>query len=170
MSDVFHFAGMTVHMEPAITKFGYEDLGDNPETHRWRAWWALSDIDSQTGGIELRAYPVIKVNPASVWIDEWASRQASKQPWEDGAPAMEWVSCGHVKRRLLHNDAGAAWAKPTQDEAIRSLAIRLCRWTGHLARELERAESAIKAMEALRPDLPAYTEKARFNLMKGKAK
>ena len=162
--DLLQLDGLTIEMQPAITKWSYEDLGDNPETHRWRAWWALSDIDSQTGGIELRAYPVIKVNPASVWIDEFAVRQASKQPWEDGAPAMEWVSFGYVKRRLLHNNANAAWAKPTQDEAIRSLAVRLCRWTGHLSRELERAQSAIKAMETLRPDLPAYTQAARFNL------
>lgn len=167
MHNVFKLAGFSLEMVPAITKYGFEDLGDDPASHRWRAWWALSDIGSQTGGIELRAYPVIKVNPASVWIDEWAGRQASKQPWEDGAPAVEWVSCGHVKRRLLHNDANAAWAKPTQDQAVQSLAVRLCRWTGHLARELERAESAIKAMETLRPDLKIHTQKARFNLSGG---
>ena len=159
MSDIFFsFDGMAVNMEPAITKWLYEDLGDNPETHRWRAWWALSDVDGLTGGIELRAYPVIKVNPQSVWIDEYAYREG-----------RSWVHFGQpIKKRLCHNGAGSAWAKPTQDEAIRSLAIRLCRWTGHLSRELKRAESAIKAMEALRPDLPAYTDKARQNLAKEK--
>ena len=167
MSKAFLFDGMSVKMEPAITKWSYEDLGDEPEKHRWRAWWALSDMDNTTGGIELRAYPVIKVNPASVWIDEWATRQVTKQPWDEGAPGMEWVSCGHVKRRLLHNGAGAAWAKPTQDEAIRSLAIRLCRWTSHISNDLRRAKSAIDALEVLRPDLLAYIDRARHNLKGG---
>ena len=152
----FDLDGLTMEILPSITKWSYEDLGDDPEKHRWRAWWALSDIGSQTGGIELRAHPVIKVNPASVWIDQWAEYRHGK-----------WHDCGHVKRRLLHNDANSAWAKPTQDDAIRSLAVRLCRWTGHLTRELQRAESAIKVMETLRPDLPAYTERARFNLGRG---
>ena len=166
MSDSFLLDGMTVKMQPAITKWSFEDLGDEPDKHRWRAWWALSDVNGTTGGIELRAYPVIKVNPASVWIDEFAYRQATKQPWEEGAPGMEWVGYKGkpVKKRLLHNGAGSAWAKPTQDEAIHSLAIRLCRWTNKLRNEIERAESAAKALEQLRPDLSWASEKARKNL------
>lgn len=160
----FKLDGLSVEMQPSITKWGFEDLGDDPDKHRWRAQWALSDVNGIVGGIQLHAYPVIKVNPASVWIDEWAGRQATKQPWEEGAPDMEWVSFGHVKRRLLHNGSGQAWAKPTQEEAIRSLAIRLCRWTSHLRSEVERAESAAKALEQLRPDLADFAAQARKNL------
>ena len=164
--DYFLLDGLTVKMEPAITKWSFEDLGDEPDKHRWRAWWALSDVNGIVGGIELRAYPVIKVNPASVWIDEWGAREATKQPWEEGAPGMAWVEYNGrpVKKRLCYNGAGSAWAKPTQDEAIRSLAIRLCRWTGHIARDAERAASAIRTLEKLRPDLPGYTQTAKANL------
>ena len=166
MSDSFLLDGLTVKMQPAITKWSFEDLGDEPDKHRWRAWWALSDVNGITGGIELRAYPVIKVNPASVWIDEFPCRQATKQPWEEGAPGMEWVGPEDkpVKKRLLHNGSGSAWAKPTQDEAIHSLAVRLCRWTNKLRNEIERAESAAKALETLRPDLSWASEQARKNL------
>ena len=156
MAGLFAFDGMSVAMTPAISKWSFEDLGDDPEKHRWRAWWALSDVDNITGGIELRAYPVIKVNPASVWIDEWGDIRPDGM-WEsyEGKP---------IKKRLCHNGAGSAWAKPTQEEAIRSLAIRLCRWTNKIAHEAERAASAIKALEQLRPDLPGYTQTASANL------
>jgi len=166
MTDSSLFNGMTLKTQPAITKWSFEDLGDEPDKHRWRAWWALSDVNGVVGGIELRAYPVIKVNSASVWIDEFAYRQATKQPWEEGAPALEWVSYDSkpVKKRLLHNGSGQAWAKPTQEEAIYSLAIRMCRWTNRLRNEVERAESAAKALEQLRLDLSWASEQARKNL------
>jgi hypothetical protein len=169
MSD-FKFGGLSVEMQPSITKWGFEDLGDDPTKHRWRAWWASSD--GETHGIELRAYPVIKVNPASVWINEDGCRKAAKQPWEEGAPDMQWVPFDErwMKKHLLHNGAGAAWAKPTQEEAIRSLAIRLCRWTARLRTEMKRAESAAAVLEKLRPDLPAYTKRARLNLSVGPAR
>ena len=166
MADDFLFDGLTVKMQPAITKWSFEDLGDEPDKHRWRAWRALSDVNGITGGIELRAYPVIKVNPMSVWINADGYREATKQPWEDGAPAMEWAPFdpAWMKKRLCHNGSGSAWAKPTQDEAIHSLAIRLCRWTNKLRNEIERAESAAKALEQLRPDLSWASEQARKNL------
>jgi hypothetical protein len=161
----FLFDGMTAEMQPAITKWGFEDLGDEPDKHRWRAWWA----DDGTGGvcgIELRAYPVIKVNPASVWINEDGCRKATKQPWEDGAPAMEWVpfNPARMKKRICHNGASASWAKPTQDEAIRSLAIRLCRWTARLHTGMKRAESAAAVLEKLRPEWSAFSQTARAHL------
>jgi hypothetical protein len=164
VTDLLLFDGMSMKMEPAITKWGFEDLQDDPENHRWRAWWALSDDYGITGGIELRAYPVIKVNPMSVWIDEWACRD-----WQygEGDPFKDWVSCKSymVKKRLCHNGSGSAWAKPTQDEAIRSLAIRLCRWTSHIANDIRRAKSAIDALQELRPDLSSYAEKSRQNIL-----
>lgn len=162
---LFTLHGLNVEMQPTITKWGFDDLGDDPAKHRWRATWALSGVDD-VGGIRLNAYPVVKTNPASVWIDELAYRQATKQPWEEGAPAYEWMAYGGkpVRTRLLHNGSGQAWAKPTQEEAIRSLAIRLCRWTANLRRDVGYAERAIKALEALRPEWPAYAEHAKQNL------
>jgi hypothetical protein len=152
MSD-FKFGGLSVEMQPSITKWGFEDLGDDPTKHRWRAWWASSD--GETHGIELRAYPVIKVNPASVWINEDNYRTAGV--WDDFDP-------GWMRKRICYNGAGAAWAKPTQDEAIRSLAIRLCRWTARLHTEMKRAESAISVLGRLRPEWSAFSQTARAHL------
>ena len=149
----FTLDGHAVEMQPSITKWGFEDLGDEPAKHRWRAWWASGN--GVTYGIELRAYPVIKVNPASVWINEDNYRLGRE--WETFDPS--WM-----RKRICHNGARAAWAKPTQEEAIRSLAIRLCRWTAQLHHDLKRAESAIKVLETLRPEWTAYPQTARQNL------
>jgi hypothetical protein len=164
--SVFRIDGLSVEMVPAITKWSYEDLGDAPELHRWRAYWAGGDFDSQVSGIELRAYPVLRVTPAAVWINADGCREATKQPWQDGAPAWDWVpfNPAWMRKRLCHNGSGSAWAKPTQDEAIRSLAVRLCRWTGHISRDFKRAQSAIAGLEKLRPDLPAFAQRAKANL------
>lgn len=166
MGDLLKFDGMTIEMEPSITKWSFEDLGDEPDKHRWRAWWAPSGMDGRVGGIELHAYPVIKTNYASVWIDEWAYREATKQPWEDGGPGIEWITFEGkpMKKRLLHNNSGSAWAKPTQEEAIRSLAIRLTRWANHLARDVEKARSAADALEKLCPNHEWATQHARERL------
>ena len=155
----FKLDGLSIEMQPSITKWSFEDLGDEPDKHRWRAWWALSDATGIVGGIELRAYPVIKTNPESVWINADSYRQGplGSRRWEPFEP--RWM-----KKRLLYNGSGSAWAKPTQDEAIHSLAIRLCRWSNRLRNEVERAESAAKALEQLRPDLSWASEQARKNL------
>lgn len=163
MTDFFKLDGLTLEQEPAITKWGFEDLGDDPDQHRWRAWWVGGIGECEVCGIGLRAYPVIKVNPQSVWIDEWADRAATKQPWEEGAPGMEWVAYEGkaAKKRLLHNGSGSAWAKPTQEEALESLAIRLCRWSNHVNRDVRKALQAAEVMSKLRPQHLAYTEYAR---------
>lgn len=165
MDDFFRLDGMSVQMEPAITKWSFEDLGDEPDLHRWRAWW-ITDGNSLVSGIELHAYPVIKTNPESVWIDEWGYREAKKQPWEDGAPGMGWVTFEgkSMKKRLLHNNSGSAWAKPTQEEAIHSLAVRLTRWANHLARDVKKVRSAADALEKLRPNHEWATQHARARL------
>lgn len=160
MSDLFKFDGLTVEMEPAITKWSFEDLGDEPDLHRWRAWWAPSDMPGIVGGIELHAYPVIKTNPESVWINADAYRQGShrhKLEWEPFDP--KWM-----KKRLLHNGSGSAWAKPTQEEAIHSLAVRLTRWANILNRDLIRAISAANALEKLRPNEAWAARHARTKL------
>ena len=164
MNDVFTFAGLSVRMEPAITKWGFDDLGDAPNLHRWRAWWAGGDAISEVSGIELRAYPVARLTPSGAWIDVDGYRQATKQPWEDGAPDKQWVPASWHKLRWVSNGSGQAWVKPTQDEAIKSLAIRLCRWSNRVAGDVNRVRSAAKALETLRPDFAAYADTARKNI------
>jgi hypothetical protein len=145
--------------------YGMADLGDNPDTHRWRAWWATT-CDGIVTGIELTAYPVTRLTPAGAWIDTIAGRQASKQPWEEGAPGYEWAyyGAGPQKDKWVANGSSSAWAKPTRDEAVRSLAARLARWTGHLAWDVKRARLCTEALAKLRPDLSRYADEARLNL------
>jgi len=159
----FLFDGLTVENEPAITKWGFEDLEDSPTQHRWRAWWVRSRYDSTMTGISLTAHPVVKETPRGVWISEHAYRQATKQPWEEGAPAMEWVPFDEkgMKKRFVHNGSGSAWAKPTQEGAIHSLAVRLSRWSNHVASDVSKVISAADVMEKLRPQYPSYVQHAR---------
>lgn len=165
--DVFKIDGLTVEMEPSISKWGFEDLEDNPETHRWRAGWASSSGgDPLIYGIILTAHPVIKRTRCGVWINVDGSRQAMKQPWEEGAPAKEWAPFDDrwMRKRFVNDGSGQAWAKPTQEEALRSLAIRLCRWAQNAHRDMKRAQAAADVLEKLRPDWPSYPEAARAHL------
>jgi hypothetical protein len=161
MDDFFRIDGMSVQMKPAITKWSFEDLEDDPDLHRWRAWW-VTDGNSLVSGIELRAYPVIKKNYASVWINTDAYRERTRdgKQWEPFDP--KWM-----KKRLLHNNSGSAWAKPTQEEAIHSLAVRLTRWANHLARDVEKARSAANALEKLRPNHAWAAKHTKETLNKG---
>ena len=79
---------------------------------------------------------------------------------------MEWVAYEGkpTKKRLLHNGSGSAWAKPTQEEAIHSLAIRLTRWANHVARDVQKARSAADVLEKLRPNLKMSADAARTRL------
>lgn len=161
MDFAFKFEGQSVEMKPAITKWGFEDLQDQPHLHRWRAWWAQGDVS----GIEMHAYPVVRNTHCGAWIDTIGYREATKQPWEDGAPALDWVKSKHkCFHRLVMNDSAKSWAKPTQEEAIHSLAVRLTRWTGRLSGDFSRARSAVTTLQSLRPDLHRYAESALKNL------
>jgi hypothetical protein len=165
--DVFKLDGLTVEMEPSISKWGFEDLEDSHETHRWRATWASSSGgDPLIYGIVLTAYPVIKRTSCGVWINCDGSRQATKQPWEEGAPAREWVPFNEkwMGKRFLNDGSGQAWAKPTQEEALKSLAIRLCRWAQNAKWNMKRVQAAADVLENLRPDWPSYPEAARAHL------
>jgi hypothetical protein len=53
MSD-FKFGGLSVEMQPSITKWGFEDLGDEPDKPRWRAWWADDGISGPEKGLGFR--------------------------------------------------------------------------------------------------------------------
>ena len=158
MSNLFKLDGLTVQMEPAITKWSFEDLGDEPDKHRWRAWW-VTDGNGVVTGIELRAYPVIKTNPESVWINVDGYREHTREGKQWKAFEPRWM-----RKRLLYNGSGSAWAKPTQEEAIHSLAIRLTRWANHVARDVQKARSAADVLEKLRPNMKWSADDARTRL------
>ena len=165
--DLFKIDGLTVKTSPSISKWGFEDLEDNSETHRWRATWATGvGGDELISGIILSAYPVIRRTRCGVWINQDGYRQATKQPWENGEPAMEWVPFHEkwMKKRFVHDSSGQAWAKPTQEDAIKSLAIRLCRWAQNSHWNMKRVQDAADALEKLRPDLASYPKAARGHL------
>jgi len=122
---------------------------DDPDHIRWRATWYR---DSSTGlpvGIVLTPYPVARKTPCGAWVDPLAYRQATKQPWEKGAPASEWLLSDKEMWKFVHDRSGASWAKPTRAEALRSLGIRLTRWSAKVRRDVERVNAACDVAEAL---------------------
>jgi hypothetical protein len=116
-----------------LQSYDQTDLGDDPSAHRWRAWWLQGYSDLPVDGIELRAYPVTRLTPVGAWIDTDAFREATKQPWEEGAPGLAWTKADWHKTRWVSDTSGAAWAKPTREAAIYSLAKRLDRWATNIA-------------------------------------
>ena len=157
------FADVTEVREIA-QDYDARDLGDDATAHRWRAWWRQGYSDLGVNGIVLRAYPVIRATPVGAWIDTDATRQATKQPWEEGAPALEWTKGNWHKTRWVSNTSGAAWAKTTREAAIYSLAVRLDRWATNIAREARRAKQAADVMAELRPDLARFSDRANWSL------
>ena len=152
MIDLVGIAAPTLSSgTPCITKDYSSDLGDNPADHRWRAWW-LYDNGRGPASIVLAAYPVVKNTPCGVRVDEFAYREATR----DG---VVWRLSGSEGRLLLAG-ANAAWAKPTQEEAMHSLAIRLGRWAGHLSTQRDRMISAAEGLRLLRPAMSARAEYA----------
>lgn len=156
---------VSLKKEPQISKWGYEDLEDDPATHRWRASWDTG-YDRDVVGIHLCAYPVLKRTRCGVWLNTNSYREATKQPWEEGAPAADWAPFDErwMKKKFVHDGSSAAWAKPTQEEAIKSLAIRLSRWANHIVLDVEKARSAARVLQQLRPEWPSYAEHALSQL------
>jgi hypothetical protein len=154
----------SVEISPTIY-FGPEDLGDHPHLHRWRARWSFAHT-GECDGIYLSAHPVLKATPCGVWINEDGYMEATKQPWEEGAPAKEWVPFNPqwMKKRFVQDKSGQGWAKPTREEALHSLAIRLTRWTQNIARENDKAASAAQVLNKLRPMDAVFAETAIKNL------
>jgi DNA-binding GntR family transcriptional regulator len=72
-----------------------------------------------------------------------------RQPWEEGAPAHEWVLSDARYHKLVYDGSGSAWAKPTRAAALRSLGIRLMRWSAAVRRDVERVNDACDVAEAL---------------------
>lgn len=79
---------------------------------------------------------------------------------------MEWVPFDErwMRKRFVNDGSGQAWAKPTQEEALQSLAIRLCRWAQNAHWNMKRVQAAADVLEKLRPDWPSYPEAARSHL------
>ena len=130
-----------------------EDLGDAPGQHRWRAQW-YDTYDHDYGGhsvigILLVAYPVVKLTPCGAWIDKHPYRQrtASGIKWEY-SEARRWVS----------NDGGAAFAKPTQEQALHSIAYRLMRWHSKTIRDVKRLREAAAVCKAVLPQHAHFTQ------------
>ena len=134
---------------PAIVfDYGCQNIGDKPHLHRWRAWWDYG-MNEEVTNIRLSAYPVIKLTTQGAWIDP--------------IPDMH-VGRLSGQKRIVFNGCRASWAKETQDDAIRSLAVRLSRWSNHIARDRRKALEAASVLEILRPDLPSYVQSVRGNL------
>ena len=158
-STLFHQAQHPV-LSPGI--YLSYDLPEDPEKLRWRAWWSdkVYFPTGQSAGIELVCYPVIRKTNCGAWIDPHPYRQATKQPWEEGAPAMEWAPHTEGALRWVSDNSGRSWAKPTREDAIRSLAIRLSRHAANVRNSRDKIAERAATLENLRPDLSDYTSHA----------
>lgn len=135
--------------EPAIHYVNrtFENLGDNRALHRWRAFW-LDGLDANPAGIELNCYPVVKATPYGAWIDlfaYWGGYGTAQEPFR-------WIMGDKRTWRWVANDSGAAWAKPTRKEALRSLAVRLTRWSQRERLAVQRLNAACDVASALLTD------------------
>lgn len=126
------------------------DLEDDAGAHRWRAQWS-TEHDGTVRGIDLTAYPVVKLTPQGAWIDPHAYRQ-----WEAGGQV--WHLTG--SKRWVSNTGGAAWAKPKKDEALHSIAVRLHRWAQRLHSDNVKLRQAAEALKVLRPNDGYYANRA----------
>lgn len=119
-----------------------EDIGDDPNSHRWRAYWER-DYDGTITGIELVPYPVVKLTPQGAQIDPHAWRE-----WQTAGRA--WHLTGD--KRFVTNTGDQAWAKPTQERALHSVAVRLTRWARRLHNDQQNIRQAAHVLQQLRPD------------------
>jgi hypothetical protein len=155
----FSLDGREVEEMPRIGKYGFKHLEDDPELHRWRAFWSAGESGPCAGGIALCAYPVIKKTQSAVWIHQYADLRLY-----DGVYRWVYDENSKIGRKLIHNGSNSAWAKPTQEDAIKSLAIRLTRWAAHVSNEAESVLNAVKSLEALRPDLKRFSDDAKLRI------
>jgi hypothetical protein len=132
-------------------RYGWEDLSevDDPERIRWRAIWDSNYTNGLPGGIFMECYPVVRKTRCGAWIDPHAYRQATKQPWEEGAPVREWNLSDKSLHRFVHDGSGSAWAKPTRADALHSLGVRLTRWSARARHDVERVNAACDVAAAL---------------------
>lgn len=135
--------------------YNREDLGDAPALHRWRAsWWRFAD-NGDCYGVCLTAYPVVRLTRCGAWIstdNDWDWDYSGEEPVAIWRPYWPPGSEGEKRnRRWVANDSDSAWAKPTRDAAIHSIAYRLYRWSQVLSRDARRVRGAEAALRRLAP-------------------
>jgi len=126
----------------------FEDV-DAPDLIRWRAFWDKEPSSNRYAGIFLQCFPVVRKTHYGAWIDPEAYRCLTRQPWQEGALANEWVLSNARHHKLVYDGSGSAWAKPTRAEALRSLGIRLMRWSAAVRRDVDRVNDACEVAEVL---------------------
>jgi hypothetical protein len=117
---------------------------DDPDRIRWRATWHRSHDTGLPVGIELTPYPVARKTPCGAWVDPHAYYARTYRDAQH-----EWKLSDKRLWKFVHDRSGSAWAKPTRAEALRSLGIRLCRWSSAVRRDVERVNAACDVAEAL---------------------
>jgi hypothetical protein len=128
------------------------ELGDVPDSHRWRAQWFRGVYDGDPVGIIVQAHPVLRLTPKGAWI----------YPYGDvGNVFFANDRQQRLVRRWVSNDGSSAWAKPTREEALHSLAVRLERWATHVRDDLDKILESADAIERLVPELALYADLVR---------
>jgi len=126
----------------------FEDV-DAPDLIRWRAFWDKESSSNRYAGIFLQCFPVVRKTHCGAWIDPEAYRCMTRQPLEVGVHSKEWVLSDARHHKLVYDGSGAAWAKPTRAAALRSLGIRLMRWSAAVRRDVDRVNDACEVAEVL---------------------
>jgi len=134
------------------------ELGDNADTHRWRAFWEHAWNEGEPTHILLRPYRVIRKTPYGAWIDPDSHGHLIAGVWE-------WNTENQPQKpRWVSNNGAQAWAKPTREEALISITIRLCRWSQLLRSNAEKAMKSAKAIETLFPERAWAADEVRTQL------
>lgn len=119
---------------------------DDPERIRWRAMW---DRDYSTGlpsGIRMYAYPVVRKTREAAWINTNPLRPLKR--WDEDKRVYEWNN-DYQTLELVYDRSGSAWAKPSRAGALRSLGVRLTRWSVKVERDVKRVNAACDVAAAL---------------------
>lgn len=130
----------------------YSELSDvrDPDALRWRAFWSPG-MDGLPHSIRLVCYPVVKRTRCGAWIDPFAYRKMKR--WTEDGAEYEWLGWTQdmptCTLKFVYDDASAAWAKETPERALRSLGVRLTRWSRHLERAVNRMNAACDVASAL---------------------
>jgi hypothetical protein len=120
---------------------------DDPDRIRWRATWKRDYSTGLPVGIELTPYPVARKTPCGAWLDPLAFRELKE--WTEAGARREWLLSDKRLWKFVHDRSRSAWAKPTRDEALKSLCYRLIRWSQAVRRDVERVNAACDVAGAL---------------------
>ena len=149
--DQVNIRSIQVQELPALMLFPYEELSDDPLTHYWRAEWYYPFNDDSPVSIQLIAYGVYKTTMKGAWIDPTSWLNIGRYN-DDGSVVRKWNFGDKYNHKFVITGSRRSKFKPTKDEAIKSLAIRLNRRAGRAVREMRRLTSCAFAYETLFPD------------------